>query len=156
MYRFKHGRFAGMRMEQVFLRDAPALYEPVAWAEREDFLPDMVEEFNRLRRLLCRATISERCYQKRCHHRATSMTLPMEYPGSLVPSPYYWCDEHSPSEETEGISQMLAIDFDQIRQFGDKRSQQVMFRQIREALGISSGARITERFAKRFFRRLAE
>lgn len=81
------------------------------------------------------------------------MTLPMDYRGRYLPSPYYWCSKHEPWEDS-GISPKLPIDFDVIELFKDKQDRKVIQRHVREVVGIKKGTKITEDFAHIFFVKL--
>jgi hypothetical protein len=117
---------------------------------------EILAEFNRLLMKLSRARIYKRCREEGCGKRAKWMTLPVDKKGYLA-SPYYWCDDHGPWEKERGISEKLPIHFDVIEDFGfDKQGQREIFQEVRGALGIPKGTRITEDKAKRFFADLSQ
>lgn len=152
MHRFRCGQFAELSVEQAMLRDAPALYEIVKWARREKIerLGGMIQDFEQLRRKSFRALITAQCTETGCTLPVHSMTLPVDREGWCRPSPYYWCDGHKPWERS-GVSEKLAIHFDAITRMKTRREKELMFKELRIAIGIAPRTRITECFARNFF-----
>jgi hypothetical protein len=138
------------------LRDAPYLYRLAAVSADDAERKTMLAEFDRLRLMLRRARIHGNCYKDGCAKRAKWMTLPIDQAGRYWASPHYWCNDHGPWGES-GISDKLPVHFDVIKQFRyDKSGQKDIFRQVREALRIKKGTRITEEMANCFFADLSQ
>jgi hypothetical protein len=152
MHRFRSGQFEGLTIEQAMLRDAPALYDIVDCAQKNEItrLERMVRDFQMLRQKLSRASIHATCAQVDCQSPVRFMTLPLGPEGWNRPRPYYWCDRHKPCERS-GVSPKQAVHFDAIPQMKTKREKQIMFRKLKAVLGIPTGAKMTEQFARDFF-----
>lgn len=154
MYRFEFGKYAHKTVEEVMLRDAPYLYQLALFAQDKPRLSNFLTEFNRLRKKLHLAPIHFSCMEKHCRRRVSWMTLPASPKYGILPRPYWWCDKHDPWETT-GITPKIPIHFDIIRRFNDKGGQRLVFRKVKNALGFKTGARITEKGARKFFANLS-
>jgi hypothetical protein len=155
MHIFGSGDFEGLTIEQAILRDAPRLYEIMRWArdKRHPGLQNAIREFDILRAKLRNASITAECAQSGCQATPTSMTLPIDKYGCFHPTPYFWCDEHEPSE-TRGISPKYPIHFDAISRMKTKGDRESIFSRLKSVLGIKPGTRISAVFAERFFAKL--
>ena len=82
------------------------------------------------------------------------MTFEEAMGGGYVPLPMFWCGRHSPPEDLE-ISRKMPIHFDTMELFKTRREKRILFKCIRQALGIAKSTHITEGFAHTLFRKLA-
>ncbi len=89
MHKFGSGHFEGLTVEQAMLRDAPILYRIMEWARQDNIrkLKNAVQDFERLRSKLRKATITARCAKTGCTLPVQSMTLPIDREGWYRPSP---------------------------------------------------------------------
>jgi hypothetical protein len=157
MYRLQVGDYAGKTLAEVMLRDAPYIYRLAFVSEKKQINTEMLVEFKRLRIMLRRARISTLCREEGCKRKAKWVTLPMDTKMHYLASPYYWCDDHGPWEENPRISNKHPIHFNLIKLFAhNKVGQKAIFKDIKEALGIKRGTRITEEMATSFFDDLAD
>lgn len=148
MYRFKSGKYKGKLLEEVMLRSAPGLYRRAEWASDKPDLRMIVDEFERLREKLRRARIYAKC--RDCGKKAKWMTFEEDLRNRYLPRPSYWCNKCKPADDY-GISGKIPIHFDAMKYFPEKWGKRQIHKDIREALGIKKGTRITETFAKNFF-----
>jgi hypothetical protein len=135
------------------LRDAPRLYRVAKWAKDKPHLGRMVRDFDHLREKLRSAPVMNDCSESNCGAQVRWMTFPIAKNGDWGRGAYYWCKQHDPWRESR-ISEKVRVHFDAMENFktdGDKHS---VFFEVRRALGIKKGAKITEEFAYRFFSEL--
>jgi len=142
-------------MEHAILKFPSEMYHVGEWAIREEVskphLANIAREFERLRKLLSRVRLVVRCSQYKCERRARFMNLERTDDGGWSPLPSFWCKEHGP--EPDFLPLRLKIGFNALRVFKRKGDRKRLAKQIREALGIRKGTRITEEFSRLFFQR---
>lgn len=154
MYRFKLGQFKGMTLEHAMLRKAPEVYEMTKWARGKAHLWRLVAEFDRLRAKLRNVPRVKKCRHDGCTRTATYMTLPLDVDHYYLPSPYFWCKKHEPSDYGR-ISPKLPISFDLLDSFEGKKNRTAIHRCVLYAIGIDKHrSSISETFAHNVFARL--
>lgn len=157
VYTFEQGQFSGRIMEEVLLRDAPALYREIAWAKVKGIDRKLLRHFRKLRRMLKRARIEAICDRrdpderysdgKECKKRARYATF-ANGPIGESPDLQFWCQLHCPPEDR------LPINFD-ITELCTGAAEKEVCENIKQALGIMRGTLITEAFARTFFAKLS-